>query len=83
MKLVFLLSEPTFARLALPRFCLSVLNFAVGVEDVLSLTWPSFSYTCLSATVELVTPGDDQLSVVRDAEADVGERGRVPCTSSC
>ena len=56
VKLVFLLSEPTFARLALPCFCLSVLNFAVGVEDV---TWPSFSYTCLSATVELVTPGDD------------------------
>ena len=30
MKLVFLLSESTFAHLALPRFCLSVLDFAVA-----------------------------------------------------
>lgn len=52
--------------------CLPALDFAVGVEDVLNSAWPSFSCSLsLRAAVELVTPGDDQLSVVGDAEANI------------
>lgn len=71
LKLAFPLSQPTFPHLACLPLCPSVLDFAVGVEDVLSSTLPSSSYTSLSATVGLVIPGGSQLSAVGDVEADV------------